>query len=143
MLFRSVVYFLALVVTLANVSAPSHAQELSKDASLNGQKLTITMESLDAGCKVEAKIAVNKTFCFRALVKGASDAWLKDLTAPKFDAVMPGHHHGMITRPKVNAIKPGEYLIEGVKLHMAGDWTINLNLRHGKDSAQVAIPLKL
>jgi hypothetical protein len=76
-------------------------------------------------------------------VKGANEAWLKGLLVSKFDAVMPGHHHGMVTRPKITNQKPGSYLIEGVKLHMSGDWSLELKLEHGQVSTQVAIPLKL
>jgi len=127
----------------ANPSFGAVAQDVSTTTKLGDQNITITLESLDPACKSAGPIQVNKTFCFRVLAKGANDAWLKDFQLLKFDALMPGHHHGMITRPKLRAIKSGEYLIEGVKLHMPGEWTINLNLQHGKAQAQVAIPLKL
>jgi hypothetical protein len=126
----------------ANSTAVS-AQEISKPVELAGKKLTVLLEPREASCLKAKPIAINKLFCFRVTVLGGNEAWLKGLRVSKFDALMPGHHHGMITRPKITAKKSGEYLIEGVKLHMAGDWSVELKLEHGQATTQVAIPLKL
>jgi len=133
----------ALLAFLLVLSSAATAQEISKPVELSGQKLTVVLEPLEASCVKAKVIAVNKLFCIRVMVRGANEAWLKGLRVSKFDALMPGHHHGMITRPKITAKKSGEYLIEGVKLHMAGDWSLELNLEHMNASSQVAIPLKL
>lgn len=46
-----------------------------------------------------------------------------------FSAGMPQHGHGTITRPVVTReLGPGEYLVDGVKFHMAGDWTLVLSI---------------
>lgn len=38
---------------------------------------------------------------------------------------MPGHGHGLPTQPQVTRyLGEGRYLIEGLKLNMAGDWTL-------------------
>lgn len=130
----------ASAVTLAS---PSSAQVLNKEVDLGGQKVGVFLEAMDGKCVKAKPIMVNKMLCFHLQVKGANDAWLKGLKVLKFDALMPGHHHGMITRPKITAKNSGEYLIEGVKLHMAGDWVLELKLEQGQGAAQVAIPLKL
>jgi hypothetical protein len=119
------------------------AQDLSKAALLSDQNLNLSLEPRDPSCRKPSPIGVNKLFCLSVTVKGANEAWLKGLLVSKFDAVMPGHHHGMVTRPKITNQKPGSYLIEGVKLHMSGDWSLELKLEHGQVSTQVAIPLKL
>ena len=124
-------------------SPAAFAQELSKPVELSGQKLSVVLEPMDASCVKAKAISISKLFCIRVMVPGANEAWLKGLRVSKFDALMPGHHHGMITRPKITAKNSGEYLIEGVKLHMAGDWSVELKLEHGQATTQVAIPLKL
>ncbi len=46
-----------------------------------------------------------------------------------FDGGMPQHGHGFPTQPRVTrALAPGEYLVEGVKFHMSGEWTLRLEL---------------
>ncbi len=119
------------------------AQDLSKAVLLADQKLNLTLAPRDPACRKSGPIAVNKLFCLSITVQGANEAWLKGLRVSKFDAVMPGHHHGMVTRPQITNQKPGNYLIEGVKLHMSGDWSLELKLEHGQSTTQVAIPLKL
>lgn len=137
-------FFLAAAfVFLCASSGAVRAQEMSKAVELSGQKLTVDLEVRDPSCRKVIGIAVNKLFCLRVTVRGSNEAWLKGLRVSKFDAIMPGHHHGMITRPKIVAKNSGEYLIEGVKLHMSGDWSIELKLEHSDASSQVAIPLKL
>ena len=125
------------------IGAAAAAQDLGKAVQLADQKLNLSLEPRDPSCRKSGPISVNKVFCLSVTVQGANDAWLKGLRVSKFDAFMPGHHHGMVTRPKVTIQKPGNYLIEGVKLHMSGDWSLELKLEHGQVSTQVAIPLKL
>ena len=125
------------------ISAAAHAQELSTPLEMAGQKLIVVLEAREPSCQKPIPIVVNKLFCFQVTVRGSNEAWLKGLRLSKFDAIMPAHHHGMITRPKLTAKNSGEYLIKGVKLHMSGDWSVELKLEHMGVSSQVAIPLKL
>jgi len=119
------------------------AQEMTTSIVLDGQPVDVRMESRDVACEKSEKVVINKSLCFFVSLNAANAAWSKGLTLAKFDAQMPAHRHGMVTRPKIKAIKTGEYLIEGVKFHMQGDWKLTLDLLHGKSTAQVAIPLKL
>jgi hypothetical protein len=42
---------------------------------------------------------------------------------------MPQHAHGFITEPRVTrSLGVGTFLIEGVKFHMPGDWTLRVEL---------------
>ena len=44
-----------------------------------------------------------------------------------FDGGMPTHGHGFVTKPRVTrALGEGEFLVEGVKFHMAGPWEIRV-----------------
>jgi hypothetical protein len=125
------------------IEAAASAQDLSRAVQLADQKLNLSLEPRDPSCRKSGPLAVNRVFCLIVTVQGANDAWLKGLKVSKFDAVMPSHHHGMVTRPKITNQKPGNFLIEGVKLHMSGDWSFELKLEHGQAATQVAIPLKL
>ena len=140
---RRPLIFVGIFICSAVGIGNAFAQEMNTSAVLDGQTVAIHLEPRDIGCEKPLKIAINKSFCFSATLSSTNAAWNKDLTLAKFDAQMPAHRHGMVTRPKIKASKTGEYLIEGVKLHMVGDWKITLDLLHGKSSAQVAIPLKL
>ena len=119
------------------------AQEVNTSTALDGQSVDVRVESRDVACEKSQNIVINKSLCFFVSLNAANAPWSKDLTVTKFDAQMPAHRHGMVTRPKIKAVKPGEYLIEGVKFHMPGDWKLTLDLLHGKSAAQVAIPLNL
>ena len=44
----------------------------------------------------------------------------------KVDADMPGHGHGMITRPEVTALEPGRWQVDGMIFHMPGLWELYL-----------------
>lgn len=142
---KAAVCFLLELIWIIFISCgpQAYAQELSKAASVAGQNITIRFEPRDPACAQAKAISINKLFCLRVSVVGGNELWLKGLRLSKFDATMPGHHHGMITRPKIETKGVGEYWVEGVKLHMQGEWSIVLNFEHDKAKAQVAIPLKL
>ena len=53
---------------------------------------------------------------------------------------MPSHGHGLPTEPKVTKhLENGQYLLEGVKFNMDGQWTFRLNVstRDRQDSVEI------
>lgn len=47
-----------------------------------------------------------------------------------FEAAMPAHGHGMPSAPRVvPADEPGMFVVEGVRLNMAGDWEFLIRMR--------------
>lgn len=42
---------------------------------------------------------------------------------------MPGHGHGLPTKPVVEEIGGGKYVIKGLKFSMGGDWRLILDIR--------------
>ena len=57
---------------------------------------------------------------------------------------MPAHRHGFPTRPRVNKyLGNGDYLIEGVKFSMIGDWEMRINIKEPdrRDRAVFKIPV--
>lgn len=55
-----------------------------------------------------------------------------DTFAPTRIAVgggMPQHDHGFLTQPRVTqALGDGDFLVEGVKFHMSGDWMLRFEI---------------
>lgn len=46
-----------------------------------------------------------------------------------FDGGMPQHGHGFVTAPRVTrSLGAGRFLVEGVKFHMGGDWTLRVEV---------------
>jgi hypothetical protein len=55
---------------------------------------------------------------------------------------MLGHQHGLPTQPKATAyLGDGQYLVEGMKLNMEGEWTLMFFIQSdkGTDTASVVI----
>jgi hypothetical protein len=65
-------------------------------------------------------------------------------TSVTFDGGMPSHGHGLTTAPRVTrSLGDGEYLVEGVKFHMGGEWELRVGLTDadGSDGAAIAYSL--
>jgi hypothetical protein len=43
-------------------------------------------------------------------------------------ATMPGHGHGTFLKPQAREIAPGVFRVDGVKLHMRGEWQMSLSI---------------
>ena len=133
-------FFSALIFLISNGAS---AQELTTTAVLGQEHVGISLQARDADCLKIKQINIGAVFCFAMTIKTPNELWLKDLKVQRFDMIMPEHRHGMVTRASVRSSKTGEYLIDGVKAHMPGEWKITIDLVQGKSAAHVAIPLKL
>ena len=57
---------------------------------------------------------------------------------------MPEHNHGFPTQPKITKyLGDGCYLLEGMKFHMMGYWTITLTITDGEITDDVTFELNL
>ena len=57
---------------------------------------------------------------------------------------MPKHDHGLPTRPLVTRnLGNGDYLLEGLKFHMGGQWQVILTIQQGAVSDSVTFELNL
>jgi hypothetical protein len=59
-----------------------------------------------------------------------------------FDGGMPSHGHGFESSPRVTRdLGGGEFLVEGVRFHMAGDWELRVTVTEpeGTDGARLPI----
>jgi hypothetical protein len=127
----------------SSIFAKDSGQDLIRTVRLGQGDVVIRLEPRDVGCSKKVQIQLNKLFCAVVTLTPSKADSIKDLKLKSFDAVMPAHRHGMVTRARIQESKSGEYLIEGLKFHMPGDWSFKVNLVLGKESAEVAIPLKL
>ena len=60
------------------------------------------------------------------------------------DGGMPEHDHGLPSQPQVaRDAGAGNYLVEGMKFHMSGAWTVTMTITHGNISDQVTFNLDL
>lgn len=57
---------------------------------------------------------------------------------------MPAHDHGLPTRPRVTQeLGGGDYLLEGLRFHMAGDWEVTLVIAAAGNRDTVVIDVTL
>lgn len=57
---------------------------------------------------------------------------------------MPAHNHGLPTQPRqTRSLGNGDYLVEGLRFHMAGAWEMRLEIRAGGRADTVVVPLRL
>jgi hypothetical protein len=130
-------------VMVSLFSCGACGQEMHTSGVLDGQSLTIHLSPSGVNCQNIKPIEIGKTFCIRLSVNGANALMLKDLEIATFDAIMPLHRHGMVTRPRIRKVQDGLYLIEGLKLHMPGEWKFTIVTKYQKAGMEVAIPLNL
>lgn len=53
------------------------------------------------------------------------------------DATMPKHRHGMNFSPKITEQASGKFLIEGMLLHMPGEWQYKFDLKRDGEKRQL------
>ena len=56
---------------------------------------------------------------------------------------MPAHNHGLIQLPLVEEQGEGRYLVEGLLLHMRGDWQLRFQVLAGRDTESFTFELEL
>ena len=57
---------------------------------------------------------------------------------------MPAHRHGFPTKPRVNKyLGKGDYLIEGVKFSMIGEWEMRINIKEPGKRDRAVFRIKL
>ncbi len=136
-------FFLMVGLFFGSFVQSSFANNLNKAVSIGASKIDIQFEIKNSkGIPIDS-MPLNQLVTLNIKLKKLSGPDLKALKLKSFDAVMPQHRHGMVTTARISETGFQEYLIEGVKLHMPGDWQINVQLQNENAVAQVAIPLKL
>ena len=91
------------------------------------------------------RLPLNEPFSMRVRVLDSAARPLSDAQITlSVDAAMPAHRHGMNTLPAVTARGDGSFQVDGMLLHMPGDWELYFDVtRRGvTERAQVAVTLE-
>jgi len=60
------------------------------------------------------------------------------------DGGMPAHDHGLPTHPQMTRyLGKGSYLVEGMKFHMGGLWTVTITVTDGNASDHTTFDFNL
>lgn len=99
-------------------------------------KFDLHVEEIDGqAVKDNTSLQFPKNKLFAMQVRLVSKSF--DSKAPihlEFDASMPAHKHGMLTKAKASDKGGGRFRIEGIKLHMPGAWVLSFTIKQGKQS---------
>lgn len=88
-------------------------------------------------------IAINTMHAWTLNIRDRSGRPVTDATV-QVEGGMPGHDHGLPTRPRVTQdLGGGDYLLEGMKFHMGGRWQVTLLVEQGETSDRVTFELDL
>ena len=60
-----------------------------------------------------------------------------------FDAVMPDHNHGMVTKAVIQKKSDAGYTVDGVKLHMPGKWILEFKVSDKTPKVSAIVPVKI
>lgn len=61
-----------------------------------------------------------------------------------FTGGMPSHGHGFVTAPRVTRdLGGGEFLVEGVKFHMAGAWELRVTVTEAEGTDVASLPISI
>lgn len=66
-----------------------------------------------------------------------------ELLALEFDADMPAHKHGMITKPEVTWSEDDGWWVHGMIFHMPGAWVISVNAQTTEGWHQIDFPVHI
>lgn len=91
--------------------------------------------------EAQTVFATNQLTSIRVLVETAPDKC--GAMSLDFDAAMPGHGHGMYTRPRSTPVGPREFRVDGIKLHMPGRWLLSFRVTCDDTTREIDVPLDL
>jgi len=109
---RAATSLVLLLAALGSASAcePPH---LEKATRINGARHVVLFRSLPEVPPLNAPFALEFAVC-------ANDG--SAVAAPRVDATMPVHRHGMNYRPSLTSPSAGRFRAEGLLFHMPGRW---------------------
>ncbi len=112
------------------------ADELDPQVSENGLFTVSAVSRLDP-------VVINETHAWTLHVEDADGNAISDAEI-SIDGGMPEHDHGFPTAPRVTEnLGGGDYLLEGVRFNMAGEWVMTLEISSGGQSDSVTFVFEL
>jgi hypothetical protein len=125
---------------IASSAIPLVAQGSSGAIEVPGTPVVLSYSAVQSGKPV--KIGPDKLITLHVQLsakdgKAAGSKYKLD----SFDARMPAHNHGMVTKPIVKKVSDSEFSVEGVKLHMPGKWVFDFVV--SGNSVKVPLDVKI
>ncbi len=112
--------------------------------SMNGSMDLYLLKIEDKVPLERSALSFPKNLIFSMEVRAAgSDLKNTEEIHLSYDATMPEHKHGMLTKARVTRKEQNTFLIEGIKLHMPGAWLMSFKLKRGSQEDLVTIPVRL
>lgn len=129
------------LATAIMASAPIMAQSLLLSAATEPPGLRITMHSQ------LTPIPLNQMHNWIIDIK-PDDSTVSIEVLPhaviSISGGMPSHNHGLATSPQITEyLGNGQYLLEGVRFHMAGEWTLQLQIELDQNTYTALLNLTL
>lgn len=106
------------------------------------------VSSVPSGLKVsmqptQTPVPLNQMHSWTVLLKNSQDEPVADAQI-NVNGGMPAHDHGLATSPRVTRyLGEGQYLLEGVRFHMPGEWLMKLDIQYLDQSFTAEIPVTL
>lgn len=116
-------------------SAPAATAGWPAKRKTEGGKFTVTIQP-EGGA-----ITMNRHFALSVIVEPSAEAGKPDSVV--VDADMPSHGHGMNTKPETIHEGGARYRANGMLFHMAGDWSIMVEIDAGTTKERAFFPLTI
>ena len=65
------------------------------------------------------------------------------VTVIHFDASMPAHGHGLATQPQIRPVGARTFQVEGVRFHMAGQWSLRVRFQDAGGTHSSTFPFEV
>lgn len=115
--------------------------ELGQGSSKDGLiKVIVSEANGHHGRGHDASPNLSKLSTLKIKLESKTSGLLDQVSKLRFDARMPDHNHGMVTKPVVTKKSASEYTVQGVKLHMPGAWIFYVDLTRDAKSEIINIP---
>lgn len=88
-----------------------------------------------------SQMPLNQYFDLDVSVLGATKQLLTYEVELEIDAGMRAHNHGMNVKPIIKTLGKGKFRVEGMLLHMPGEWFISFVIRRGTMTDRAEIKL--
>lgn len=111
------------LLLLASSAIAIAAQGVPEAVEVPGTPVTLSWSAEQAGKPV--KIGPDKLVSLKVRLAGKDGKpAASTFKLESFDARMPEHNHGMVTKPVIKNVSGSEFTVDGVKLHMPGKWVL-------------------
>jgi hypothetical protein len=116
-------------------AAPAAGVAWPAKRATDGGNFTVTIQPEAGG------ITRGSHFSLDVVVEPAAGAAVPDSVV--VDADMPSHGHGMNTKPETAKVDGNRYRASGMLFHMAGDWSIMVEISAGATKERAFFPVSI